>query len=67
MRTVGKSTRYFNGSTKKESTVRNESDLTLLCSVTSKAMEAMIATRSRVLIDGPVANKSFIADVSLIS
>jgi hypothetical protein len=27
-------------------------------------MEAMIATRSRVLIDGPVANKSFIADVS---
>ena len=63
-RTVGKSTRYFNGSTKKDSVVRSEFNPGLLCSVASKAVEAMIATSRRVLIDGPVANKSFIADAS---
>jgi hypothetical protein len=44
--------------------VRSESNRGLLCSVASKAVEAMIATSRRVLIDGPVANKSFIADAS---
>jgi hypothetical protein len=44
--------------------VRTESNRGLLYSVASKAVEAMIATSRRVLIDGPVANKSFIADAS---
>ena len=52
------------GSTKKDKVVRNESSRGLLCSVASKAVDAMIATRRRVLIDGPVANKSFITGAS---
>ena len=44
--------------------MRSESSRGLLCSVASKAVEAMTATSKRVLIDGPVANKSFIADAS---
>ena len=44
--------------------MRSESNRGLLCSVASKAVEAMTATSRRVLIDGPVANKSFIADAS---
>ena len=63
-RTVGKSTRYFMGSTKKDKVVRSESSRGLLCSVASKAVDAMIATSRRVLMDGPVANKSFIAGAS---
>jgi hypothetical protein len=61
---VGKSTRYFKGSTKNDNVVRSESNRGLLYSVASKAVEAMTATSRRVLIDGPVANKSFIADAS---
>jgi hypothetical protein len=44
--------------------VRTGSNRGLLYSVASKAVEAMTATSRRVLIDGPVANKSFIADAS---
>jgi hypothetical protein len=44
--------------------VRSESNRGLLCSVASKAIEAITATSRRVLIDGPVANKSFIANAS---
>ena len=36
----------------------------LLYSVASSAVEAMTATSRRVLMDGPVANKSFIAGAS---
>jgi hypothetical protein len=44
--------------------VRSEFNPGLLCSVASKTAEVMTATSRRVLIDGPVANKSFIADAS---
>jgi hypothetical protein len=44
--------------------VRSESNRGLRCSVASKAVETMTATSKRVLIDGPAANKSFIADAS---
>ncbi len=40
---------------------RNEAKCWVLWSMTSKATEAMIATSSRVVFDGPVANKSFMA------
>jgi len=55
---------YFNGSTKTDKVVRSGSKRGLRCSVASKAVDAMTATSRRVLIDGPVANKSFIADAS---
>jgi hypothetical protein len=45
---------------------RSESSRWLLCSVISKATEAIIATSKRVLMEGPVANKSFIAGRLLI-
>jgi hypothetical protein len=62
---VGKSTRYFNGSTKKDKVVRSASRRGgLLYSVASNAVDAMTATSRRVLMDGPVANKSFIAGAS---
>ena len=61
---VGKSTTYLNGSTKKDKVARSEFNPGLLCSVASKAVEARTATNKRVLIDGPVANKSFMADAS---
>lgn len=44
--------------------VRSGSNRGLLCSVASKAIDAMTATSRRVLIDGPVANKRFIAVAS---
>jgi hypothetical protein len=58
-RTFGKSTRYFNGSTKKDKVLRSPSIFELLCSEKSNATETITATSKRVLIDGPVANKSF--------
>jgi hypothetical protein len=63
-RTVGKSTRYFNGSTKKDSALRNPSIFELLCSDISKTIETITATIKRVLIDGPVENKSFMGVAS---
>ena len=44
--------------------VRSGSNRKLLCSVASKAVDTMIATSRRVLRDGPVANKKFIAVAS---
>ena len=44
-----------------ESEALNESKRWLVCSVISKATDAIIATSKRVFMEGPVANKSFIA------
>lgn len=58
----GKSTKYRMGSTMNDKTALSEVSCWLLCSVVSKAIEAMTATNKRVLIDGPLANISFIVN-----
>ena len=57
---IGNETRYFYGSTKIDIVVRMPPNFEFVCSVINKVIDNTTATSKRVLIDGPVANKSLI-------